>query len=124
MTARAVAELDQALEYASGDERILNLVKVARGRALTNRGLFGDAAAAVAGVPTDYVYNAELNSSGWGRQNPIFNANSNLYATVSNGEGTNGLDFVSANDPRVPTELVGTGTDGVTEVYQFMKIHR
>ena len=121
MTARAVAELDQALEYASGDEHILNLVKVARGRALTNRGLFGDAAAAVAGVPTDYVYNAELNPSGWGRQNPIFNANSNLYATVSNGEGTNGLDFVSANDPRVPTELVGTGTDGVTEVYQFMK---
>ena len=121
MTARAVAELDQALEYASGDARILNLAKVARGRALTNRGLFGDAAGAVAGVPTDYVYNAELNPSGYGRQNPIFNANSNLYATVSNGEGTNGLDFVSANDPRVPTELVGTGTDGVTEVYQFMK---
>ena len=121
MTARAVAELDQALEYASGDARILNLVKVARGRALTNRGRFGDAAAAVAGVPTDYVYNAELNSSGNNRRNWIFNANSGLNATVADREGTNGLDFVSANDPRVPTELVGTGTDGVTEVQQFMK---
>ena len=121
MTARAVAELDQALEYASGDARILNLAKVARGRALTNRGLFGDAAAAVAGVPTDYVYNAELNSSGNNRRNWIFNANDGLNATVANREGTNGLDFVSANDPRVPTELVGTGTDGVTEVHQFTK---
>ena len=121
MTARAVADLDQALEYASGDARIMNLVKVARGRALTNRGRFGDAAAAVAGVPTDYVYNAELNSSGNNRRNWIFNANSGLNATVADREGTNGLDFVSANDPRVPTELVGTGTDGVTEVQQFMK---
>ena len=121
MTARAVAELDQALEYASGDARILNLAKVARGRALTNRGLFGAAAAAVAGVPTDYVYEAELNSSGNGLRNVIYNANNGLNATVANREGTNGLDFVSANDPRVPTELVGTGTDGVTEVHQFMK---
>jgi hypothetical protein len=121
MTARAVAELDQALEYASGDARILNLAMVARGRALTNRGLFGEAAAAVAGVPTDYVYEAELNASGNNRRNWIFNANSGLNATVADREGTNGLDFVSANDPRVPTELVGTGTDGVTEVYQFMK---
>ncbi len=121
MTARAVAELDQALEYASGDARILNLAKVARGRALTNRGLFGEAAAAVAGVPTDYVYEAELNATGRGLQNVIFNANNGLYATVANREGTNGLDFVSANDPRVPTEMVGTGTDGVTEVHQFMK---
>ena len=41
--------------------------------------------------------------------------------TVSDGEGNNGLDFVSANDPRVPTELLGTGRDGETEHYYFKK---
>ena len=55
MTTRALAELDVGLEYAAADERILNLVRVARGRALTNLGRFSEAASAVAGVPTDYV---------------------------------------------------------------------
>lgn len=123
MTTRAVAELDVALEYAAGDARVMNLVRVARGRALTNLGRFSDAAAAVAGVPTDYEYLAELTAAGSGNQNPIFNTNSMTDVwgaiTVSNREGANGLDFVSADDPRVPTELLGTGRDGETEHYYF-----
>ncbi len=125
MTTRAVAELDVALDYASSDPRIMNLVRVSRGRALTNLGRFSEAASAVAGVPTDYVYHAELSSAGSGLQNPIFNTNSvsDVWGaiTVSDGEGNNGLDFVSANDPRVPTELLGTGRDGETEHYYYKK---
>ncbi len=125
MTTRAVAELDVALDYASADPGILNLVRVARGRALTNLGRFSEAASAVAGVPTDYIYHAELSSAGSGLQNPIFNTNSMTDVwgaiTVSDREGANGLDFVSANDPRVPTESLGTGRDGETEHYYFKK---
>ena len=125
MTTRAVAELDVALDYAASDPRIMNLVRVARGRALTNLGRFAAAASAVAGVPTDYEYYAELNSSGSGLQNVIFNTNSmsDVWGaiTVSDREGGNGLDFVSANDPRVPTELLGTGRDGETDHYYFTR---
>ncbi len=125
MTTRAVAELDIALDYAASDPRIMNLVRVARGRALTNLGRFAAAASAVAGVPTDYEYYAELNSSGSGLQNAIFNTNSKSDVwgaiTVSDREGGNGLDFVSANDPRVPTELLGTGRDGETDHYYFTR---
>ena len=125
MTTRAVAELDVALDYASSDPRILNLVRVARGRALTNLGRYSDAASAVAGVPTDYLYHAELSAAGSGLQNAIFNTNSMTDVwgaiTVSDREGTNGLDFVSANDPRVPTQLLGTGRDGETEHYYFTR---
>lgn len=125
MTMRAVAELDVALDYAASDARITNLVRVARGRALSNLGRFSEAASAVAGVPTDYEYYAELTSAGSGLQNPIFNTNSiaDVWGaiTVSDREGTNGLDFVSANDPRVPTELLGTGRDGETEHYYFTR---
>ena len=125
MTARAVAELDIALDYASADPRIMNLVRVARGRALTNLGRFSEAASAVAGVPTDYEYHAELTSAGSGLQNPIFNTNSMTDVwgaiTVADREGANGLDFVSANDPRVPTESLGTGRDGETEHHYFTR---
>lgn len=125
MTTRAVAELDVAVDYASSDPRILNLVRVARGRALTNLGRYSEAASAVAGVPTDYLYHAELSSAGSGHQNAIFNTNSMTDVwgamTVSDREGTNGLDFVSAEDPRVPTQLLGTGRDGETEHYHFTR---
>ena len=125
MTTRAVAELDVALDYAASDPRIMNLVRVARGRALTNLGRFSEAASAVAGVPTDYEYHAELTSAGSGLQNAIFNTNSTADVwgaiTVADREGTNGLDFVSAHDPRVPTELLGTGRDGETEHYYFTR---
>lgn len=125
MTTRAVAELDIALDYASADPRIMNLVRVARGRALTNLGRFSEAASAVAGVPTDYEYHAELTSAGSGIQNPIFNTNSMTDVwgaiTVADREGANGLDFVSAGDPRVPTESLGTGRDGETEHHYFTR---
>lgn len=70
-------------------------------------------------MPTDDVCDAELNPAG--RSNIIFDANSNLNAAVSDRDGTQGLDCVSANDPRVPAEPVGMGKDGITEVHQFMK---
>ncbi len=117
----ATANFDSAIAYASDSARILNLARVARGRALLNRGQFAQAGAAVAGVPTNYVYNAEATLAVAGQINLIWNANNLRTATVMDREGGNGLNFVSAADPRVPTTANGTGADGITPVYIFSK---
>jgi hypothetical protein len=94
---------------------------VARGRALLNRAQYAAAAAAVAGVPTNYVYNAEATLAVASQINIIWNNNNLKVATVADREGGNGLDFVTAADPRVPTIANGVGTDGVTNVFMFGK---
>lgn len=98
---RALKKLRATL--AADTARFHNLAKVLRGRALLGPGRFADAAQAVAGVPTDYVYNAE---SGWPG---AFNQLSGIGWSaawdfddygVADKEGGNGLDFATANDPR------------------------
>jgi hypothetical protein len=117
----AISNFDSAIVYAADSARVLNLAKVARGRALLNRGQYPQAAAAVAGVPTNYVYNAEATLAVTLQINLIWNANNLKTATVAEREGGNGLNFVSAADPRVPTIANGVGADGVTPVYIFGK---
>jgi hypothetical protein len=117
----AIANFDSALAYSADSARILNLAKVAKGRALLNRGQYAQAAAAVTGVPTNYVYNAEATLAVTGQINLIWNNNNLRVATVADREGGNGLNFVSANDPRVPTIANGVGTDGTTNVFFFGK---
>lgn len=117
----AVTSFDSALVYAADSARVLNLAKVARGRALLDRGEYAQAATAVNGVPTSYVFNAEATLTVPNQTNLIYNGNSLRTITVSDREGGNGLDYVSAADPRVPTTPNGIGTDGVTNVALFMK---
>jgi starch-binding outer membrane protein, SusD/RagB family len=117
----AISNFDSALVYAADSARVLNLARVARGRALLNRGQYAQAASAVAGVPTTYVYNAEATLAVAGQINLIWNANNLRTATVIDREGGNGLNFVSAADPRVPTIANGVGADGVTPVSIFAK---
>lgn len=121
MLKRAVADFDSALVFAADSARILNYIRVARGRALVGLGRFPEAAAAVAAVPTNYVYNAEATTAVAGQSNTIWNNNNLKTISVSNREGINGLDFVSANDPRVPTSSLGVGTDALSPVYLFTK---
>jgi len=121
MLKRAVADLDSALVYAADSARVANLARVFRGRALLDLGRFQDAAAAVAGVPTDYVFNAEATTAVANQQNIIFERNQLKTITVSDREGGNGLPFVSANDPRVPTQPLGLGADQQTQSYLFTK---
>jgi hypothetical protein len=117
---RATADFDSALAYAADSARILNLARVGKGRALLNLARFTEAAAAVALVPTSYFYATEHSASV--QQNFLFQAmNTNRTLSVSDREGGNGLDFRSANDPRVPTRLIGKGQDGVTDAYAFTK---
>ena len=118
---RAIADFDSALVYAADSLTLTYNMKIGRGRALLNRGQFAQAATAVAGVPTTFVYNGEATTAVANQTNTIWNNNNNRTITVADREGTNGLDFVSANDPRVPTSANGVGTDGVTQVRLYTR---
>jgi hypothetical protein len=122
---QAVAQFDSAITYASDSARILNLARVGRGRALLDNGKFADAAAAVAAVPTNYAFNAEFTPNVATQQNAIFNYSVGSSAglmSVSDREGTNGLDYRSANDPRVATVFARKGNDGVSDIYVLKSV--
>lgn len=79
-----------------------NLAKVGLGRALLDQGKFTEALAAVAGVPVNFVYKVAYSSNTNREQNSLWNLNdSNKRYTLADTEGINGLNFRSANDPRV-----------------------
>jgi hypothetical protein len=120
---RAAADFDSALVYAVDTARVLNLARVGKGRALLDNGKFAEAAVAVGAVPTNFVFNAEYTAALPDQQDVLYQwATVNRLVSVSDREGTNGLDFRSANDPRVPTAFVGKGADGTSDIYQFTKI--
>jgi hypothetical protein len=110
MLALAVANADSALASIGGGDsaRVRAFAKVVRGRALLDRGQFALAAAAVAGVPDNFSYDVEYSVVSGDNQIWALNTSARRY-TVANAEGTNGLNYRAANDPRVPT-WVGTGT--------------
>ena len=113
--ARAIERLTAAAASTGGDARIQNLIAVLRGRTLLDQGQFAAAAAAVASVPTTYVYNFIHGAPPARQTNQIqLQTASDIYS-VSDFEGTNGLNFASANDPRVPVLATGLSrNDGVT----------
>ncbi|MGQ0646420.1 MAG: hypothetical protein ACT4P7_02545 [Gemmatimonadaceae bacterium] len=121
MLKRAVASFDSALLYSTDSARVSNYVRVGRGRALLNLGRFADAATAVNAVPTNHVFNAELTATVAAQSNTVWQNNNTRTISVSNREGTNGLDFVTATDPRVVTQSTGLGTDGQTQTYLLTK---
>ena len=84
-TERAIARFDTALAHAGAvaDPNIGYLAAVGKGRALLDRGLFTEAAQAVVGVPTDFVYETEHDPSPLSLANAI-----NVYGT--SGEGDDG----------------------------------
>ena len=53
---RAMERLNMADQFSGGSGRIANFASVLRGRALVNQGNYAAAAAAVATVPTDFLY--------------------------------------------------------------------
>jgi hypothetical protein len=106
----AAGFFDQALAVNSGS----NLGKVGKARALLNNGQYQDAAAAVAGVPTTFVYFIRHSINSGRQNNPIFSLMANRRYGQSNDEGNpdgpfantigegEGLPFRAAMDPRTP----------------------
>lgn len=131
---RAISRLDQAKQNTNGDVTVTNLEAVLRGRALldlakdsTDVASFAAAAAAVASVPTNFVYQT-FHSTATARQNNFMNTDifSADRLSVSDREGTNGLDFGSSNDPRVPVQIPTDNGglsrfDNVTPMVRFLK---
>jgi hypothetical protein len=102
---RALAHADSGLALITGnttdDVRVRNALQVTRGRILMNLDRFADAAGGVAAVPTTFRYQVR-HSEGTNSNNIwSFNNLARRYS-VSAGEGTNGLNFATANDPRLP----------------------
>ncbi len=78
-----------------------NLAAVGKARALMNAGQYAQAAAAVSGVPTDFVYFVEHSSNSGRQNNPFFSLQGNGRYSLSDSEGVNGLPFRTAMDPRL-----------------------
>jgi hypothetical protein len=116
----AVSRFDSALMYASDSVGILNLARVGRARALLGANRLSDAAAAASAVPTAFAYLTTYAASA--QPNGVFDAiSTSRFITVADREGTNGLNFRTSGDPRVPVQFVGKGRDGATDVYNFSR---
>jgi starch-binding outer membrane protein, SusD/RagB family len=109
----ALQHTDDGLALITGttadDQRVRNALQVTRGRILLNLDRAAEAATAVAAVPTAFRY--RMLQSQTTRDNVVwtFNNSARRYS-VSSVEGGNGLDFATANDPRIPTCQGGDAT--------------
>ena len=118
-----LAKLTAAVANAGSIARTKNFASVARGRALLDLGQFDQAALAVASVPTDFSYTTlhslatDYQKNGFADY--MFNYDGLL---VSDREGTNGLNFATAGDPRVPIGGDGSPSrfDGQTARYYYL----
>src|SRR6266487_2419226 len=91
-----------ATNIGGGDSaKVAQLIQVVRGRALLDRGQFAAAAAAVAAVPDNFHYDVEYSIASGDNQNWALNASARRY-TLGDAEGTNGLNYRAALDPRIP----------------------
>ncbi|HWZ59229.1 MAG TPA: hypothetical protein VNW46_09655, partial [Gemmatimonadaceae bacterium] len=119
----AEAHFALAAANAGGNDTVMALGGVGLGRTRLDRGNFAGAAAAVASVPTGFVYNLLGGTTG-------STGNPNLYETqlpannncgafnISEREGGTGLNFVSARDPRLLVDSTIAHTcDGGTWYY-------
>jgi hypothetical protein len=110
---RALDHAEDGLALSFGttadDLRVQRALKLVRGRILLNLNRLDEAATAVAGVPTNYRYTMRHSETTNLNAFWSFNNNARRYS-VGNNEGTNGMNFATAGDPRVP---VCVGNDAV-----------
>lgn len=103
---RAVARFNSALSAAGVSSEIANAARVGIGRAEVNRGNFSAAATAVSSVPDDFVLLSYHSSNSVSQRNSIFEFNRNGGRwSLGDTEGINGLNFRTADDPRITSAL-------------------
>jgi starch-binding outer membrane protein, SusD/RagB family len=115
----AAASFDSALANSGGDATVTNASKIGKARALLGLGDVQGAAAAVAGVATNFAYNMTYEAVKEDNFIWTINNSSRRYSVQDSIDATgtvpNGLPFVSAKDPRVPTAATAKlSFDGVT----------
>ncbi|HEU5218881.1 MAG TPA: hypothetical protein VFU23_09490 [Gemmatimonadales bacterium] len=103
---RAINDADSALANNGGVAaevtRMINLANMVKARALLNRAQFAAAATAVAAVPTTFTYTMTFSLGTRDNQNWALGQSVGRYV-VPDREGTNGMPWISAADPRLPT---------------------
>jgi hypothetical protein len=110
--ARALGHADAGLASFGSDTsdtaslRVRSALRVTRGRILLNLDRAAEAATAVTGVATSFQYTMRHSQTTQENAFWTFNNNARRYS-VSTGEGTNGLNYATAGDPRVPVCLGG-----------------
>jgi len=107
----AIRNADSALANLGGADsaQVASFARVIKGRALLDRGDFVGANAVVTAVSTTFHYDVTHSVNVNVNQINALNNGAKRY-TVADTEGVNGLPFVSARDPRLPTQL-GKTTD-------------
>lgn len=124
----AKALFDTAFALTGDSLRFQQLAALGQGRALLALGDYAGAAAAIAAIPDGYQYQVTLlsisNSSPSALQELIHNQTQQTSGqslpnllTMGDRQGTNGLDFVSSNDPRTPAQDIGRDDFGNTIYY-------
>ena len=111
-----IANADSALAIAGSDTasarvKVAQFASVIKGRALLDRGrgFLSAAKDAVASVPLTFRFEVTHSLNVNDNQMWALNASSRRY-TMGDVEGGTGLNYVTANDPRIPTK---TGPDGI-----------
>lgn len=102
---------EAALALSPSDE-VAHMASLGRARALLDRGRFDEAAQAVAGIPTSFVYRVNYSAGVVDTYNGVWNlVNAERRWSAAGDEGSNGLPFLSWGDPRTPTIFTGPGFD-------------
>jgi hypothetical protein len=119
---RALAHANAGLAVATGapaadSARVRHALQVVRGRILLNLNRPADAAAAVAGVPTAFAYQTRHSATTESNYIWLRNIQERRYS-VGNNEGGNGLNFATANDPRLPVTASGVRDDQGTPMHR------
>jgi starch-binding outer membrane protein, SusD/RagB family len=119
---RAMVTFDQALvvAQAAGSDAQRYLAQIGKARALMGLNRYAEAAALVADVPTDFVYNAEYSDNTGRQNNGMFAVTRNRREYgLSHVEGGNGVPFrQEPNDPRVPWNAGGVAFDTMLRAYE------
>jgi starch-binding outer membrane protein, SusD/RagB family len=109
--AAAVTADEAAGNSTATDSAVIYLASVGKARALVDSGQFADARALASTVPPGFVYLVEGSTNAPIEFNGIWNYNiAGNFFGVADFDGGNGLDFISAGDPRVQT--LDTGQPG------------
>jgi len=124
MLDRAISRFDSALGITTA-AAIVRLAAVGKGRALLDKADFAGANAAVASV-TAGAYQTAHSLATDRQKNGVFVFNNQAPQgtarfSVSEVEGTNGLNFRGAADPRIGTTLRGKGFDNTSDLYVLLK---
>jgi len=114
----AATFFDSATAIVSDSARVLNLARVGKARALLELGRYTEAAQTVAAVPDGFrygeAYAATQVASGAANFALVTPGTPPWFASVSDREGTNGLDYRSSGDPRTSATAVGPNVFGTT----------